>query len=88
MLPISSEGASSRSVRLLSGHRLKIAAAILMLGAFNGVGGAYAQTNPDPAACTEKCKAEETKCLNAQGSEEMCDYDLKMCKKECGGDSK
>lgn len=63
---------------------IKVAAAVLMLAGLSVTSRAYAQASQDVAACTEKCKADETKCLNDQGSEEMCDYDFKGCKKACG----
>jgi hypothetical protein len=60
-------------------------AAALMFAGFSGnfhlTTAAFAQQSQ--AECLAKCDADEQKCLDAQSSEEMCDYDKKMCKKAC-----
>ena len=73
--------AGGRFVRLISDHRIRVAAAILLLaGGFNITGRAYAQ---DAASCVEKCKVDEKQCLHNGSSEELCDYDSKACQKAC-----
>jgi len=34
-------------------------------------------------SCEEKCSIEQKQCIYNQSSEELCDYDYKMCKKAC-----
>jgi hypothetical protein len=34
-------------------------------------------------SCEEKCSTDEKQCLYNGSSEELCDYDYKMCKKAC-----
>jgi hypothetical protein len=73
-----------RFVRGLSDHQIKLAAAILMLAGFNVTAGAYAQTSQESvASCVEKCSGDEKQCIQNGSSEELCDYDFKMCKKAC-----
>ena len=73
--------AGGRFVRLLSDHRIRVAAAILLLaGGLTITGRAYAQ---DTASCVEKCKADEKQCIHDGSSEELCDYDSKGCQKAC-----
>lgn len=71
--------------------RAALAAAFLMFASFAGysalTSSANAQTGQQaqsPAECAAKCDADEQKCLDAQSSEELCDYDKKQCKKACG----
>jgi hypothetical protein len=84
-------GASARTIRPLLAHQIRMAAAILMFaglmfaGCLKVIPSAFAQTSQETQAeCTAKCDADEKKCLDAQSSEELCDYDKKMCKKACG----
>jgi hypothetical protein len=58
------------------------AAAILALAGFNLTTRAYAQEQ-DVASCEDKCSKDEKQCIYNQSSEELCDYDYKMCKKAC-----
>lgn len=74
-----------RFVRLLSDHPVAAAAALLLLASgFNPASRAYAQAAQSPADCVEKCKADAKQCLHDGSSEELCDYDSKLCQKACG----
>jgi hypothetical protein len=94
MIQVSSGGAhdtSARTILPLPIRQIRMAAAILMYaglicaGSLNPTASAFAQTSQQTQAeCTAKCDADEKKCLDAQSSEELCDYDKKMCKKACG----
>jgi hypothetical protein len=93
MIQVSSGGAhdaSPRTIRPLLVRQIRTAAAILMLAGLMFTGGlkvtpsAFAQAQQTQAECIAKCDADEKQCLNNQSSEELCDYDKKMCKKACG----
>jgi hypothetical protein len=90
MIYVSSGGAqdaSPRTIRPFLSPKIRIAAAILMSAALMFAGSlsvtksAFAQESE--ADCVKKCEADEAACLNAQSSEELCDYDKKMCIKAC-----
>lgn len=73
-----------RFVRLLSYHPAAVAAAILILASgFNMTSRAYAQPAESPADCVANCKAEAKQCIHNGSSEELCEYDDKMCQKAC-----
>jgi hypothetical protein len=83
-------GASARTIRPLLAHRIRMAAAILMFaglmfaGCLKVIPSAFAQTDQQTQAqCFAKCDADEKQCIYNQSSEELCDYDKKMCKKAC-----
>jgi hypothetical protein len=63
--------------------RLITVAAILTLASFNVTTRAYAQSEEDVASCVDKCSKDQKQCIYNQSSEELCDYDYKMCKKAC-----
>jgi hypothetical protein len=72
----------------LSDRRMKLVAAALMFAGFAGnvnlTTSAFAQGGQQSVAeCSAKCDADEKQCLDNQSSEELCDYDKKMCKKAC-----
>ncbi|GEM_PF-2407756 len=75
---------------LLLSRQIKLSTAVLTFAGFMFAGSftvtprAFAEEKVSPADCAAKCDADEKKCLDAQSSEELCDYDKKMCKKACG----
>ena len=60
------------------------AAALLLAVAgclyFAGMNRTHAQ---ESVSCEDKCSIEQKQCIHNQSSEELCDYDYKMCKKSC-----
>jgi hypothetical protein len=76
---------SDEAWRLISGRHIRGAIAMLVFASSLSITSiANAQTDPESqAACEEKCSNEEKQCLNAQSSEELCDYDYKQCAKAC-----
>ena len=91
MIHVSSGGtqdASPRTIRPFLSTQVRMAAAILMFvgltfaGSLSVTRSALAQESQTD--CVAKCEADEKACLNAQSSEELCDYDKKMCIKACG----
>lgn len=87
--PLGAREESSRGSTVFAVPRTRVIAAALLL--FAGYGAmlssapsAYAEeTKLSPAECAAKCDADEKQCLDNQSSEELCDYDKKMCKKAC-----
>ena len=71
---------------LLKNRQIRVIAAAFMFAGFAGnlslTTAAFAQQQ-SPADCAAKCDADEKQCLDNQSSEELCDYDKKMCKKAC-----
>lgn len=42
-----------------------------------------ARAQESSVSCEEKCSTDEKQCIYNGSSEELCDYDYKMCKKAC-----
>lgn len=55
----------------------------LFAGGLSVTTSVVAKAQESSAECMKKCKADERNCLDAQSSEELCDYDRKMCEKAC-----
>jgi hypothetical protein len=63
---------------------VKAAALLLAVGSclsFASLNRAHAQESS--VSCEEKCSIDQKQCLYNGSSEELCDYDYKMCKKAC-----
>jgi len=78
-----------RFVGLFSSRQVRSTVAILALfGCVTLSDSAYAQTSSQaaasPEACLAKCTADQAQCIESQSSEELCAYDLKACKMDCG----
>lgn len=58
------------------------APAVFAVTGFNVTTRAYAQEQ-DTASCEDKCSKDQKQCIYNESSEELCDYDYKMCKKAC-----
>jgi hypothetical protein len=42
-----------------------------------------ARAQESSVSCEEKCSIDQKQCIYNGSSEELCDYDYKMCKKAC-----
>ncbi|MBO0733596.1 MAG: hypothetical protein J2P49_04620 [Methylocapsa sp.] len=64
--------------------RLLFATAAGVIFAFAGFSWTTrAHAQEDIASCEDKCSNDQKQCIHNESSEELCDYDYKMCKKAC-----
>jgi flagellar basal body-associated protein FliL len=78
------ESTSRRRVRLVLLQVWVVIAILAVVGYLNFASADRARAQEaETMSCKEKCTHQEKVCLYNGGSEEMCDYDYKVCKKAC-----
>ncbi len=74
---------SSESFAKISGPAKAAALMFAVAGCLNFAAVDRARAQESSPSCEEKCSIEQKQCIYNQSSEELCDYDYKMCKKAC-----